>query len=92
VTVRKDSTESAPEPHFTRCRQVIVTGRKAARGRPLAPAEKEANKLVSRERTANEDGFADLKNWRILTKVRMNARHATLSRALLVLTRAEITR
>lgn len=38
-------------------------------------------------------GFADLKNWRILTKVRMNARHATeLLRTLLVLTNAEITR
>ncbi|UUU37425.1 hypothetical protein JIX56_00630 [Streptomyces sp. CA-210063] len=36
---------------------------------------------------------ADLKNWQILTKVRMNARHATmLLRALLVLTNAEIQR
>ncbi|MFF1705015.1 hypothetical protein [Streptomyces sp. NPDC058252] len=49
--------------------------------------------MVSRERAANEHGFADLKNWRILTKVRMNARHATeLLRALLVLTNPEITR
>ncbi|MFD4415570.1 hypothetical protein [Streptomyces sp. NPDC058476] len=48
--------------------------------------------MVSRERAANEHGFADLKNWRILTKVRMNARHATeLLRALLVLTKSEIT-
>jgi hypothetical protein len=54
---------------------------------------KEANKLVSRERAANEHGFADLKNWRVLTKVRMNARHATtLLRALLVLTNAEVQR
>ncbi|MGW9137342.1 hypothetical protein [Streptomyces sp. NPDC055681] len=37
--------------------------------------------------------FADLKNWRILTKVRMNARQATmLLRALLVLTNAEVQR
>ncbi|MFD8708334.1 hypothetical protein ACFV1W_38125 [Kitasatospora sp. NPDC059648] len=50
-------------------------------------------KLVSRERAANEHGFADLKAWRILTKVRMNARHATkLLRALLVLTNAEASR
>jgi hypothetical protein len=41
---------------------VIVTGRKAARGHPLTEAQKEANKLVSRERAANEHGFADLKN------------------------------
>ncbi|MEV0695512.1 transposase family protein [Streptomyces sp. NPDC050388] len=72
---------------------VIVTGRKATRGHPLTEAQKEANKLVGRDRAANEHGFADLKNWRILTKVRMNARHATtLLRALLVLTNAEIHR
>ncbi|MFJ7498040.1 hypothetical protein ACIQZB_44665 [Streptomyces sp. NPDC097727] len=40
-----------------------------------------------------EHGFADLKNWRILTKVRMNAWHATmLLRALLVLTSVEVQR
>ncbi|MFF3518667.1 transposase family protein [Streptomyces sp. NPDC002573] len=72
---------------------VIVTGRRASRGHPLTAAQKEANRLVSRERAANEHGFADLKNWRILTKVRMNARHATtLLRALLVLTNAEVRR
>lgn len=72
---------------------VIVTGRRATRGHPLTDAQKEANRLVSRERAANEHGFADLKNWRILTKVRMNARHATtLLRALLVLTNAQVHR
>ncbi|MFD9225957.1 hypothetical protein ACFWDI_39485 [Streptomyces sp. NPDC060064] len=71
---------------------VIVTGRRAIRGHPLTAAQKEANRLVSRERAANEHGFADL-NWRFLTKVRMNARHATtLLRALLVLTNAEVHR
>ncbi|MGW5126967.1 transposase family protein [Streptomyces sp. NPDC004069] len=72
---------------------VIVTGRKATRGHPLTDAQKEANRLVSRERAANEHGFADLKNWRILTRLRMNARYATtLLRALLVLTNAEAQR
>jgi hypothetical protein len=72
---------------------VIVTGRKATRGRPLTEAQKEANRLVSRERAANDNGFADLQNWRILTKLRTNARLATtLLRALLVLTNAEISR
>ncbi|MEU1436471.1 hypothetical protein ABZ438_20700 [Streptomyces sp. NPDC005786] len=33
--------------------------------------------MLSRERAAVEHGFANLKNWRILTKVRMNTRHAT---------------
>ena len=72
---------------------VIITGRRAARNRPLTAAQKEANKLVSRERAANEHGFADLKNWRILQRLRMNARHGTeLLRALMVPTQAEITR
>ncbi|WP_406424422.1 hypothetical protein OH809_02525 [Streptomyces sp. NBC_00873] len=72
---------------------VIVTGRRAPRGHPLTDAQKKANRLVSRERAANEHGFADLKNWRILTKIRMNARHATtLLRALLVLTSAVVQR
>ncbi|NUP46383.1 MAG: transposase [Catenulispora sp.] len=72
---------------------VIITGKKAARKRPLTDAQKEANKLISRERAANEHAFADLKAWRILAKVRMNARHATdLLRALLVLTRLQVTR
>ncbi|MEY2233527.1 transposase family protein [Streptomyces sp. BF23-19] len=71
----------------------MVTGRKATRGHPLSTAQKEANKLISRERAANEHGFADMKNWWILTKVGMNARHATtLLRALLVLTNAEVKR
>jgi hypothetical protein len=38
---------------------VIVTGRRAPRGHPLTDAQKEANRLVSRERAANEHGFAD---------------------------------
>jgi hypothetical protein len=72
---------------------VIVTGRKAARNRPLTAAGKEANRLVSRERAANEHGFADLKAWRVLAKVRMDAKHGTaLLRALLVLTRLQVTR
>ena len=74
-------------------RPVIVTRRTASRGHPLTQAQQEANRLVSRERAANEHGFADLKAWRVLTKVRMNARHATtLLRALFVLTDAEVTR
>jgi DDE superfamily endonuclease len=72
---------------------VIITGIKATRTRKLTPAQKQANQLLSSSRAIAEHGFADLKNWRILSKMRMNARHATqLLRALLVLTRAEITR
>jgi len=70
-----------------------LTGRKASRNKPLTAAGKEANQLDSRERAVNEHGFADLKNWRVLTELRLNAKHTTtLLRALLVLTTAEISR
>lgn len=79
-----DDTDNAP---------VIITGRKATRSHRLTNAEKETNRLVSRERAAVEHGFANLKNWRILTKVRMNVHHATtLLRALLVLANCEVQR
>ncbi|MCX4564424.1 hypothetical protein OHA02_50680 [Streptomyces phaeochromogenes] len=72
---------------------VIITGRKTTRNHRLTATEKEANRLVSRERAANEHGFANLKTWQILTKLRMNARHATtLLRALLVLATTEVQR
>lgn len=72
---------------------VLVTGFKAARNKPLTRAKKEANKLIAAERAACEHAFAHLKNWRILTKLRLSARHATtLLRALLVLTNTEVAR
>jgi hypothetical protein len=72
---------------------VIITGRRAARNRPLTPAEKHTNRLLARERAANEHGFSDLKNWRILTRLRSNPHRATtLLRALLVLTQTQISR
>ncbi|MGW4757272.1 transposase family protein [Streptomyces chartreusis] len=72
---------------------VIITGFKATRSHRLTEAEKKANRLVSRERAANEHGFANLKTWRVLAKVRMNTRHATiLLRALLVLANSEVQR
>jgi hypothetical protein len=72
---------------------VIITGRKATRNHKLTAAEKEANRLVSRERAANEHGFANLKNWRVLTKLRTDTRQATtLLRALLVLANSEVQR
>ncbi|WSA73577.1 hypothetical protein OG930_01300 [Streptomyces sp. NBC_01799] len=72
---------------------VIITGRKATRSHRPTAAEKEANRLVSRERAAAEHGLANLRTWRILTKLRMNARHATtLLRAVLVLAKTEVQR
>ncbi|MFJ3308493.1 transposase family protein [Streptomyces sp. NPDC086549] len=56
-------------------------------------AKKQINKLIAAERAACEHAFAHLKNWRILNKLRLHARHATtLLRALLVLTNLEIAR
>jgi hypothetical protein len=72
---------------------VIITGRKAAPGTPLTHAEKQVNQLINAERAPVEHGFAALKAWRILTKVRMNAIHVTkLLRALMVLATTEHTR
>ncbi|MFI9559521.1 hypothetical protein [Nonomuraea endophytica] len=48
---------------------------------------------MSREPAAVEHSIGDLKNWRVLTRLRVNARHATVFlRALLVLTRLEVAR
>ncbi|MFD1663196.1 transposase family protein [Streptomyces caeni] len=49
---------------------VVVTGFKATRARKLTPAEKEANRVLAVGRVPVERGFAHLKNWRILTKLR----------------------
>ncbi|MEW2259617.1 transposase family protein [Streptomyces sp. NPDC047869] len=51
------------------------------------------NRLISSLRTTVERGFASLKTFRILTKVRIHPRHATaLVRALLVLTHHQVAR
>jgi hypothetical protein len=68
---------------------IVITGRKATR----TTAQKQANQLISSERAPVEHAFADLKNWRILTKLRMDPAQATmLLRAILVLIHSEITR
>jgi hypothetical protein len=72
---------------------VIITGFKGSKNKPLTDVQKQVNQLVSAERAPNEHGFADLKNWRILTRLRMNTTHGTqLLRALQVLVSHEITR
>ncbi|MEW1601491.1 transposase family protein [Streptomyces sp. NPDC093808] len=63
------------------------------RSHRLTHAEKEANRLISRERAAVEHGFANLKTWRILAEVRMSTHYATtLLRALLVLANRVVQR
>ncbi|MFF8104334.1 transposase family protein [Streptomyces sp. NPDC016640] len=72
---------------------VIVTGYIATRTHKLTRGEKEANRVLAVGRAPVEYGFAHLKNWRILTKLRTDpARVTRLLRALLVLTNLEINR
>ena len=72
---------------------MVVTGYKAARARKLTKGQRKANQILSAARAPVEHGFAHLKNWRILTKLRMAPARATnLLRALLVLTNLEVNR
>ncbi|HZM80501.1 MAG TPA: transposase family protein [Candidatus Limnocylindrales bacterium] len=72
---------------------VIVTGYKATRWQKLTPASKQANQIVAGLRAPGEHGFALLKCWRVLTKLRLNPKRATvLLRAPLVLTRIQYGR
>jgi hypothetical protein len=71
----------------------VITGYKAARNRPLTRGQKLSNKALAAVRAPVEHGFAHLKNWRVLGKVRTDPRWATaLVRALLVLTNREVAR
>ncbi|KPI02996.1 hypothetical protein OK074_5146 [Actinobacteria bacterium OK074] len=72
---------------------VIVTGYTASRTHKVTPGQKEANRVLAVGRAPVEHGFAHLKNWRILTKLRTDPAHATrLLRSLLVLTNLEVNR
>ena len=72
---------------------VIVTGYKATRWHKLTPGQKQANRVLAAGRAPVEHGFANLKAWRVLTKLRTDPGRATaLLRALLVLTNLEVSR
>ncbi|MFF0131281.1 transposase family protein [Streptomyces mirabilis] len=72
---------------------VIVTGFHASRTHKLTPGQKDANRVLAVGRAPVEHGFAHLKNWRTLTKLRTGPARATrLLRALLVLTNLEVNR
>ncbi len=72
---------------------ILVTGTKKKRKTKLTETQRIVNRLIAADRAVNEHGFAYLKNWRILAKLRCDpARATTLLRALLVLTRMENTR
>jgi hypothetical protein len=72
---------------------VIITGYKSTRARKTTPAQRQANQALSAARAPVEHGFSDLKNWRVLTRLRLDPGKATiLLRALLVLTRQHTAR
>ncbi|WP_392900754.1 transposase family protein [Streptomyces sp. LN699] len=72
---------------------VIVTGFTASRTHKLTPGQKTANRFLATGRAPVEHGFAHLKNWRTLAKLRTGPARATrLLRALLVLTNLEVNR
>ncbi|MFB7590252.1 transposase family protein [Streptomyces sp. NPDC056169] len=71
----------------------VSTGYKKPKGKKLPPAKKLVNQLIAAERAVCEHAFAHLKNWRVLTKLRLDVKWATrLVRALMILTRHEIAR
>lgn len=73
--------------------QAVITGYKAARNRCLTLSQKLANRPLAAVRAPVDHGFARLKNWRVLGKVRTDPKWATaLVRALLVLTNREVSR
>ncbi|MCX2928612.1 transposase family protein [Streptomyces sp. NEAU-W12] len=56
---------------------LIVTGYHSSRTHRLTAGQKEANRVLAVGRAPIEHGFAHLKNWRILTKLRTDPAHAT---------------
>jgi hypothetical protein len=72
---------------------IVITGVKKTKKKPLTAADKLTNKLIAAHRAPNEHGFAFLKNWRRITKLRTcPTRSTTLLRALLVLANLENAR
>ncbi|MEV6784782.1 transposase family protein [Streptomyces sp. NPDC051098] len=71
----------------------VITGYKKPKGKNLPPAKKLVNRLIAAERAVCEHAFAHLKNWRVLTKLRIDVKWATqLVRALMILNQHEIAR
>ncbi|MFJ8869985.1 transposase family protein [Streptomyces sp. NPDC102473] len=101
---RRTSTSARPDQHYGEGaagpRHVTYTNTRdrhrlphATRTHELTPGQKTANRVLANGRAPVEHGFAHLKNWRILTKLRTGPARATcLLRALPVLTNLEVNR
>ncbi|MFD8007184.1 transposase family protein [Streptomyces mirabilis] len=71
----------------------VITGYKKLRGKKLPPAKKQVNQLIAAERAVCEHALAHLKNWRVLTRLRLDVKWAIrLVGALMVLNWHEIAR
>ncbi|MGA5278656.1 transposase family protein [Streptomyces cellulosae] len=71
----------------------VTTGYKKPKKKKLPVAKKLVNQLIAAGRAVCEHAFAHLKNWRVLTKLRLGVKWATrLVRALMILTQHEISR
>ncbi|WP_246508852.1 transposase family protein [Actinocrinis puniceicyclus] len=69
---------------------IVITGYKSSKNNKPTAGQKQANQLIAAARAPNEHGFAGLKSWWILQRLRMSPARATkLLRALLVLTNLE---
>jgi DDE superfamily endonuclease len=51
---------------------IIITGYKSSKNNKLTDSQKQANRLIAATRTPNEHGFAGLKSWRILERLRVS--------------------
>ncbi|MFF3256835.1 transposase family protein [Actinacidiphila glaucinigra] len=58
---------------------VVVTGYKATRVGKDAPVQEQVNRILAAGRAPVEHGFANLKAWRVLTKLRTEPRSALVS-------------
>jgi hypothetical protein len=56
-------------------RLVIITG--AKRTRKKTAGQKQADQIIATARAPVEHGFAVVKNWRVLTRLRLNPARAT---------------
>ncbi len=70
----------------------VITGYKAARNRPLTRGQNLADRALAAVRAPVEYGFAHLKNWRVLGKVRTARSGRPPWSALLVLTNRGVSR
>ncbi|WP_433919789.1 hypothetical protein OIE50_38770 [Streptomyces canus] len=69
----EESTHRYPVQSGSDADAAVITGYKAARNRPLTRGQKLSNTALTAVRAPVEHGFAHLKNWCVLSKVRTDS-------------------